>query len=512
MVHKIKNEVDGAIIILPDYIVHKLPQIKELENIFSKVLLYENGVMHNAIHRDDLLDVVDEYFSNFLRKNEVSLETCEDIIVGGAQEYFGLYLAHNNIPFTMLEEAAGIISRPNLLTPIAKSISENRYHLAERFGLLTGENELIKKIICNKNAQIKDFQFDKHEHFDVVMEMRNLFPEQLELIKKFFKLERSIDVEPNSALVLTQHFYNLGLMTFQQQKELYQTLLDYFFLDKNIVFKTHPDDVMYYQSLFPKSRVIRDSFPSELLPFVFTNEPEELVTITSTAVDALIGYKKPVRFSKFFEQDFNFIHGYYLALYAIQKFLDGYKLYTYNTDDLLIENLINYSDFKRQLNYQPTNLNEVTEGKCAVLVDDITSSECNGDEKLINVMNASSEDTVFLLLNSNKKYIFYKYPNKEIFSYISPIVWEQKLQKGRSNVNTIYVYSKNPEIRRVLRSMDFSRMQKYSNQEIRTRELNELEIKIKMLEGVLEATEKRLEHYIKLESELRELLKQKNNR
>lgn len=36
--------------------------------------------------------------------------------------------------------------------------------------------------------------------------------------------------------------------------------------------------------------------------------------------------------------------------------------------------------------------------------------------------------------------------------------------------------------------------------------MSEEQLKIKILEGILEATEKRLEHYIKLEKELREQL------
>jgi len=505
-----KNNING-VIILPDYIVQKFPHIKDLEKIFNSVLLYENGILHAAIHSEKLIDVVNQYFDQFIKTNRISLENCDEIIVAGAQEYFGIYLASNQIPFTMMEDAAGLISRPEIIAPIVKGISENRYRFVEMYGLLTGKNNAIRKIMCNMDVQADDYEFDKHEHFDVVVEMSKLTSEQLNVIKKFFGVEQPIEIEPNSALILTQHFYTFGLLSFQQQKEIYQTLLDYFFVDKNIVIKPHPDDVMYYKKLFPNSRVIRERFPSELIPYVFTNEPSELVTITSTSVDALAGYKKPIRFTKFFEQNYSIIHGYYIALYTILNAMKDYNMFTYNTDDILIENLMRYSNLKKKVDFQFLDFEKITEGKNVVLVDDIFSSELNGDERLIRAMNVCSENTVFIFLNSTRKYIFYSYPNKDVFSYISPIVWEQKkAQQDKSKNNVLLIYSKNYDIRRELQTMALKYKLPNLNQEIETRKLNDLEIRIKVLEGILEATEKRLDHYIKLESELRKQLVQKS--
>jgi hypothetical protein len=45
-----------------------------------------------------------------------------------------------------------------------------------------------------------------------------------------------------------------------------------------------------------------------------------------------------------------------------------------------------------------------------------------------------------------------------------------------------------------------------SNEIIKVKAMSEEQLRIKILEGILEATEKRLEHYIKLVSELREKL------
>lgn len=49
------------------------------------------------------------------------------------------------------------------------------------------------------------------------------------------------------------------------------------------------------------------------------------------------------------------------------------------------------------------------------------------------------------------------------------------------------------------------------NENIKVNTLSKDQLKIKILEGILEATEKRLEHYIKLVAELREKLDEKDN-
>ena len=51
--------------------------------------------------------------------------------------------------------------------------------------------------------------------------------------------------------------------------------------------KVHPDDTLDYRALFPQAQVIREIFPSELLPYVFRKKPARLYTLDSTGCENL---------------------------------------------------------------------------------------------------------------------------------------------------------------------------------------------------------------------------------
>lgn len=55
---------------------------------------------------------------------------------------------------------------------------------------------------------------------------------------------------------------------------------------------------------------------------------------------------------------------------------------------------------------------------------------------------------------------------------------------------------------------EFTKTLGHLNSEIKVKKLSKEEQRIKILEAILEATERRLEHYIKLEAELRSQLNQ----
>lgn len=64
----------------------------------------------------------------------------------------------------------------------------------------------------------------------------------------------------------------------------------------------------------------------------------------------------------------------------------------------------------------------------------------------------------------------------------------------------------------MVNDQEFEKPLRNSQEIINVKKLSEDQLRIKILEGILEATEKRLEHYIKMESELREKLFLKNNK
>ena len=51
--------------------------------------------------------------------------------------------------------------------------------------------------------------------------------------------------------------------------------------------KPHPDDTLDYGEIFPDAEIIRKTFPSELLPYVFRKKPEVVYTFDSTGCENL---------------------------------------------------------------------------------------------------------------------------------------------------------------------------------------------------------------------------------
>lgn len=87
------------------------------------------------------------------------------IYVAGAHFYFSLYLIRHAIPFAMIEDAAGLISRPNdLYRPLLKNFPLHA-QIAQKYGLFDGSNECIEQILCLKAAQTIDVSGPKYVDF-----------------------------------------------------------------------------------------------------------------------------------------------------------------------------------------------------------------------------------------------------------------------------------------------------------------------------------------------------------
>ncbi|WP_258270803.1 hypothetical protein, partial [Escherichia coli] len=82
------------------------------------------------------------------------------------------------------------------------------------------------------NCQVKGFDDENVEHFDLVESIRKVDEKFIKQLLYFFGLNNKIEIGKNSILMLTQHFSNLKMMSFEEQKELYLTVVDYFNKDK----------------------------------------------------------------------------------------------------------------------------------------------------------------------------------------------------------------------------------------------------------------------------------------
>lgn len=273
-----------AVLLLPDFITKKYPQVDRLVSggWFDDVRLFPYTQIP---HREEAAVIRD--VTRFARLClPCPIGDFSDIYVAGAHFYFSLYLIENRVPFTFFEDAAGLLSRPEALDRSLSATYPIHAQIARRHGLFSGDNPLIRRVICLKAAQTIDVSDKRFVDFCVEYALSILPPKQRKRLVRFF-LPRPIFSRAD-AILLTQHFAALGLMSPQQQRKLYFSARETDLRGLKLLIKPHPDDTIDYAKLFPRAVCIRRPFPAELLPYVFFGKPPGVIyTFNSSGCENL---------------------------------------------------------------------------------------------------------------------------------------------------------------------------------------------------------------------------------
>lgn len=289
MVHRLANHKgENAVLILPDFIIDKYPQyarLVELE-IFDEVYLFP--YLHIPHNPDTILTDVINAFEKLVTHN---IEDFSKVYVAGAHFYFSLYLICKNVQFSFFEDAAGMLSKSDKLYSNLKVNFPINAEIAKTNGLFDGRNKLVREIFLFKKAQAEKIRYCCCKNFDVIKTMKKLKKGARKSCIHFF-ISVDIPVKKRSTVLLTEHFSNLGIMTAQEQLEVYANLKERLLFKGDLIIKPHPDDNTDYSSIFPDALVLKEKFPSELLPFIFSSKPSSVVTISSTGVHLLRKYFK----------------------------------------------------------------------------------------------------------------------------------------------------------------------------------------------------------------------------
>ncbi len=297
IVHKLiyaKNE--EAIIIYPQTLYDKYPQLETSLNFVF------NGT--HQIYNSSRSEVLSITNLPGFEKIICDIKSFSDIYIAGAQNAFAFWLVENEIPFIFVEEACGRLSRPEVIMKNDQAIDEVRFSKALKYGLYTGENELIKKVLCNVSAQQEGWDNSKKQDFDLFYEMSKLSNQEKTAIMQFFNAPM-IEGEQGT-IVLTQHFANLLMMTYEDQLNIYKSIVSFFLEGTNIVFKLHPDDLADYEKVIPRIHTIKSKYPSELLPMLVKDPLKwNIATISSTGINILANsFNTMISFGTAYEKNF----------------------------------------------------------------------------------------------------------------------------------------------------------------------------------------------------------------
>jgi len=498
-----------AEIVLPDFLKDAFPAKKCEEliktGLFNQIFYYPYTKINN-----DSNSIVENAKSLLPQELHKNLKNYKDIIVFGAHFYFSLVLIDYKIPFIAAEEASGAFSRQEILED-ALSIS-NPFHkqIAEQYSLLDYTSPYIIKTLCNYYAQqTEDYKNFNTENFDVMQCLGGLPHEMIQKICRLFDAG-DLKLPPNSAVLLSQHFMNLNIMSYDEQIQLYKTFLDYFLAGKRVCIKPHPSDFMPYQYVLDHCTVLPRIFPTELIPFLAKEAMDTIATIYSTAMPQIKDYfKNVIELDMNYRESYLFTNQYYTALnFILANYSEEREIACIGTDVVQLRMLAkcNYSTMDRLPAFVEIGEKEASLPKI-IIVDDIEKAGISraGFQEM---MDAAPQQCCFVFLNCKKDYCYYEYERKEIAEQMLPIV----ITVGNSEAvseDVIYFYTKCHKDKARVREFTMDKELKHCEQTLSVKPMTEQEIQIKVLEGVLQATEQRLLFYIDLANKLSN--KQKEN-
>lgn len=491
---KIIHKNEKAILLIYNFMKERYPHYEELKKyeLFDEIYIYP----HWKISFSCNLNVAVEAEKVFLSTLPYKIEEFSKIYIAGIHVAFTTFLISKNIRFSIFEDGSGALSRPEVLETIEKKGDPTKYKVISEYGLYYPCNftkDLVDEKYCDMKAQIPGYYDELAKNFNVVDNFSKLEKETQKKILYFFRCPQELNFNEDTVLLLTQHFSNLRQLSFEEHVYIYQVIFDYFLENKKVIVKLHPDDNMYYEKLFSNITIIREKFPSELLPFIFKKRPRMIATITSTGINAIqMMFKEKLMFTPQFEKSFKFIRKYYAAV-RICKLLKADNIYFSGIDQSIIDNLF----LKNKLFQQSYKMEKIN-----IFDDSIEEKDWN---------NMENSNNIFIFLNTSKSYCFYEYELKNIFMKFIPIVITVHKNREEDNFfvenEVIYVFSNNEEVRKKLKKFEYEKTEESSGNLVRVQQLTDEQRKIKILEGMLEATEKRLLYY----KESYEKLKEENN-
>ena len=272
-----------AVLLLPDFITRKYPRYQKLARppFFDRVYLFP--YLHIP-HREET-QVIRDAQAACRDVLPFPLRSFSHIYVAGGHFYFSLCLIQEQIPFCFFEDAAGMLSRAEELYRSLSRTFPLHAEIARRHGLFDGKNPCISRIYCLKSAQTVDVCGSLYRDFSVEWALQGLPPGQRKRLLHLF-LPRRIRAR-GQAILLTQQFAGLGIMSEDEQRRLYQRLLDGPLRGIKLIIKKHPDDTLDYRRIFPGAQILRGIFPSELLPYIFFKKPDTVYAFDSTGCENL---------------------------------------------------------------------------------------------------------------------------------------------------------------------------------------------------------------------------------
>lgn len=408
---------------------------------------------------------------------------------------FGWYVIKNRLPYHCFEEGSGVLSDRDFALNNMKR-NKTQYHLCFALGCF-GDNDLATEVLADKEKQKPGYTNPKMTDFSVDRILREMSEEERRRVLSFFGAGETVSLRENSVLLLTQHMANLGLMTLPEQHRLYTLFADYLFpKGSQLVIKPHPDDIAgTYHRVFGEDTVVLPfAMPSELMAYCIRGRFQKAAAAYSTSVRSM-GHiaDETLCFDSRILQDWRYLPLYNCAVRFLQA--AGIQEAETDGDEGLLQELSRCSGKEIAFSH-PEELHLSAQ---ALVISDLAGADENGEApdpiqraEEISSLLSRGKFRVVVFCQEQEAYSFFTGRNQEIFQYVRPIT----LRMG-AETRQITVYTKEREIMEIAEKFHQVKELPYTGVTVEMDGISRSEAeKIRLLEGVLAATEKRLNSYI----------------
>ena len=505
MLHRMTQRKDeSATLLLSNIHFNSVAGLKKYESsdIFNEIKIIDEleclvQTRRKEKRGEHVQKIIRKEAKTFYKKLPVHLPDYDEVILCSDHFPMGWAMLTKRISYDYIEEACGSLSQQELIRSNMKRNKTQYESLA--FMQYFGQSPLVKTIYADIERQEPNYKNKKMKDFSVKKILKNMSPEEQTKILHFFGMQVYQWTDRKVALILTQNMENLGLRSLQEQHLLYQLLADYFCQGMQLVVKPHPDDIagMYQECFRGEATVLPFNAPSELLPYCWPGTFDLGITVSSTAILGLADrLQRQVSFDIRIHTDFKQIHRYAAAMVLIQAW--GLPAWDYGLNDRLWDELGMVMLQPGLVKGRAENLRDVP----GVLVVDQV------EDSMVDFLQSRDEGEPVIFLNTQEDYRYFDGKNYKVFENIRPLVL-QKMQDGVSKEKEeyIWIYAKGGN-KKVAENISWERHLKYTGLTLYIEGIGcKEEWKIKVLEGVLKATEARLLEYEKENAILREKLK-----
>lgn len=506
--HKIKTHGDEKAILFLysgmqdiEGVCSRLSKTKIFENIYvvDEISLRQGWKpLSDASTEKDIQWNLEHWITNIKEWLPVPISRKDTLYIANDHWSIGAYCIYNKIPYTYYEDGVGMLSQPEYSYQLVRNLNVTHAILADylkAFGL----NDCVIKKLADMENQQPGFQDEKAEHFSLKEMMKSLPSTYMEQIINVFGAEK-VDNEVDSVLLLTEHFVNMKRLSIEEHMELYGLLVDFFAGDKQVYIKQHPNDFhVSYKKIFEDAKFISRNIPSELLPYNFSNRIDLGLAACSTSVFGLKDIlNDTLRFDSDIEKRYLDLFKYYLASIIIGKLHMEYTVYSLNCyEDMLNAFKIPYNLLTQEFSMK--------NGKNLILVD--RNDKKAGEDFKLQLEGTKEKDVlVFLGYTLVEDFLVTSEADITMDDWAVLEVTRENVQNKEylsSGSEYIWVYSKDRNVIQSIRKIGVKKEMKHTGLSIDVTALTDDEaMKVKFLQGNVEALTNKLDYYIENEKNL----------